>query len=121
VLGSSDTTKKGKAPVLDVTEARQLLDSIDVTTPIRLRNRALIELMVFSFARVGAALAMRVDDVYVQQRRLSVRLREKAANSTRCRVITRWRCTCTRIWNRPACAMNRRVRCSARSHAAPRS
>ena len=33
--------------------------------------------MVFSFARVGAALGMRVEDVYVQQRRLWVRLREK--------------------------------------------
>jgi site-specific recombinase XerC len=77
VRGPSHTTKKGKTPVLDATEARQLLDHIDVTTPIGLRDRALIALMVFSFARVGAALAMRVDDVYVQHRRLWVRLREK--------------------------------------------
>jgi site-specific recombinase XerC len=77
VRGPSHTTKNGKTPVLDATEARQLLDSIDVTTPIGLRDRALIALMVFSFARVGAALAMRVDDVYVEQRRLWVRLREK--------------------------------------------
>ncbi|WP_459252082.1 tyrosine-type recombinase/integrase [Paraburkholderia dipogonis] len=45
--------------------------------PIGLSDRALIALMVFSFARVGAALAMRVEDVYVQQRRLWVHLREK--------------------------------------------
>jgi site-specific recombinase XerD len=77
VRGPSHTTKKGSTPVLDATEARQLLDSIDVSTPIGLRDRALIALMVFSFARIGAALAMRVDDVYVQQRRLWVRLREK--------------------------------------------
>jgi site-specific recombinase XerD len=77
VRGPAHSTKKGKTPVLDATEARQLLDSIDVTTPAGLRDRALIALMVFSFARVGAALAMRVDDVYVQQRRLWVRLREK--------------------------------------------
>jgi site-specific recombinase XerC len=77
VRGPSHTTKKGKTPVLDAAEARQLLDSIDVSTPIGLRDRALIALMVFSFARVGAALAMRVEDVYVQQRRLWVRLREK--------------------------------------------
>ncbi len=77
VRGPAHTTKKGKTPVLDATEARQLLDSIDVTTPVGLRDRALIALMVFSFARVGAALAMRVDDVYMQQRRLWVRLREK--------------------------------------------
>jgi site-specific recombinase XerD len=77
VRGPSHTTRKGKTPVLDTTEARQLLDSIDVSTPIGLRDRALIALMVFSFARVGAALAMRVDDVYRQHRRLWVRLREK--------------------------------------------
>ncbi len=67
VRGPSPHARKGKTPVLDATEARQLLDSIDVTTPIGLRDRALIALMVFSFARVGAALAMRVDDVYAQE------------------------------------------------------
>ena len=81
VRGPSHTTKKGKTPVLDATEARQLLDSIDVTTPIGLRDRALIALMVFSFARVGAPLAMRADDVYVQQRRLWVRQREKGGKA----------------------------------------
>lgn len=81
VRGPSHTTKKGKTPVLDATEARQLLDSIDVTTPIGLRDRALIALMVFSFARVGAALAMRVEDVYVQNRHLWVRLREKGGKA----------------------------------------
>ncbi|MFL9935408.1 tyrosine-type recombinase/integrase [Paraburkholderia sp. RL18-103-BIB-C] len=81
VRGPRHTTKTGKAPVLDAAEARQLLDSIDVTTPIGLRDRALIAPIVFSFARVGAALAMRVDDVYVQQRRLWVRLREKGGKA----------------------------------------
>jgi integrase len=33
--------------------------------------------MVFSFARIGAALAMKVEDVFVQDRHLWVRLREK--------------------------------------------
>ena len=68
---------KGKTPVLDAAEARQLLDSIDVSTPVGLRDRALIALMVFSFARIGAALGMTVADVYTQQRRLWVRLCEK--------------------------------------------
>jgi site-specific recombinase XerC len=77
VRGPSHTARQGKTPVLDATEARQLLDSIDVTTPIGLRDRALIGLMVFSFARVGAALAMRVEDVYVQNKRMWVRLLEK--------------------------------------------
>ena len=71
------SVRKGKTPVLDPAEPRALLDSIDVSTPIGLRDRALMALMVFSFARVGAALAMRVEDVFVQNRRLWVRLREK--------------------------------------------
>jgi site-specific recombinase XerC len=63
VRGPKHVVKTGKA-VLDITEARVLLDSIDVTTQTGLRDRALISLMVYSFARVGAALAMKVEDVY---------------------------------------------------------
>jgi integrase len=62
---------------LEPLEARALLDSIDVTTPIGLRDRALIGLMVYSFARIGAALSMKVEDTYSERRRLWVRLREK--------------------------------------------
>ena len=58
-------------------EARALLDAIDISTPAGLRDRALIGLMVYTFARVGAAIAMRVGDVYVQGRRAWVRLHEK--------------------------------------------
>lgn len=77
VRGPSHSVKRGKTPVLAPEEARRLLDSIDVTTPAGLRDRALIALMVFSFARIGAALGMRVEDAYVQDRRLWVRLHEK--------------------------------------------
>ena len=77
VRGPRHSVKKGKTPVLAPEEARQLLDSIDVTAPIGLRDRALIGLMVYSFGRIGAALAMRVEDVFTQQRRLWVRLHEK--------------------------------------------
>jgi site-specific recombinase XerD len=77
VRGPSHSVRQGKTTVLNATEARQLLDSIDVSTPIGLRNRALIALMVFSFARIGAAVAMRAEDVYTQNKRLWVRLREK--------------------------------------------
>jgi site-specific recombinase XerC len=56
--GPSQSVKSGQTPVLDPKEARTLLDSIDVTTEIGLRDRALVGLMVYSFARIGAALAM---------------------------------------------------------------
>jgi site-specific recombinase XerD len=77
VRGPKHVVKVGKTPVLDPQEARILLDSIDATASIGLRDRALIALMVYSFARVGAAIAMKVEDVYVQNRRLWVRLHEK--------------------------------------------
>jgi site-specific recombinase XerD len=77
VKGPKHSTKKGKTPVLTAEEARTLLDTIDTTTPIGLRDHALISLMVYTFARVGAVLTMQVRDVYVQGRRTWVRLHEK--------------------------------------------
>ena len=77
VRGPAHSVRRGKTPVLDPREARQLLDAIDVSTPISLRDRALIGLMTYSFARIGAALGMKVEDVYTQNRRLWVRLYEK--------------------------------------------
>ncbi|RXD01748.1 integrase [Sphingomonas sp. UV9] len=77
VRGPAHSVRRGKTPVLAPDEARRLLDAIDVTTPAGLRDRALIALMVYSFARIGAALGMRVEDVFVQNRRLWVRLHEK--------------------------------------------
>src|SRR5579872_6333264 len=77
VRGPKYSVKKGKTAVLSAEEARKLLDSIDATSHVGLRDRALIALMVYTFARIGAALKMRVEDVYTQKRRTWVRLREK--------------------------------------------
>ena len=77
VRGPKHIVRKGKTPVLEPAKARALLDSIDATTHVSLRDRALIGLMVYSFARISAALGMKVEDVYRERRRLWVRLREK--------------------------------------------
>ena len=77
VRGPRHSVRKGKTPVLTAEEARAMLDAIDCTTPVGLRDRALIGLMVYTFARVGAAIGMKVEDVYVQGRRTWVRLHEK--------------------------------------------
>jgi integrase/recombinase XerD len=77
VRGPKHVVKRGKTPVLTADEARQLLDSIDTTTLIGLRDRALIGVMVYPFARVGAALGMRVEDYYLEGRRAWFRLHEK--------------------------------------------
>ena len=77
VRGPRYSTKKGKTPLLMADEARRLIDAIDVRTIVGLRDRALIALMVYTFARIGAALTMQVEDVYIQGRRTWVRLHEK--------------------------------------------
>ena len=46
--------RKGRTPVLTGKDARKLLDSIDTGHAVGLRDRALIALMVYSFARVSA-------------------------------------------------------------------
>ena len=79
--GLSRVVKSGKTPVLSPEEARTLVDSIGIATPSGLRDRALIGLMVFSFARIGAALGMKVEDVFTRNRWLWVRLREKGGKA----------------------------------------
>jgi site-specific recombinase XerD len=63
VRGPKHSVRKGKTPVLAADEARALRDSIDTSTLVGLRDRALIGLMVYTFARVGAALQIKVEDV----------------------------------------------------------
>src|SRR3954453_10367165 len=77
VRGPKYVVKRGKTPVLEANEARQLLASIDVSTPVGLRDRALIGLLIYTFARVSAAIGMNIEDYYVQGRRSWVRLHEK--------------------------------------------
>lgn len=77
VRGPRHSVKKGKISVLDPGEMRDLLASIDVGTLQGLRDRALIALMGYTFARVGAAVAMTVSDYYIRNRRGWVRLHEK--------------------------------------------
>ena len=77
VRGPKHVVKRGKTPVLTGDEARALLDSIDTATVVGLRDRALISMMVFTFARVGAVVDMRVEDYYPEGKRWWVRLHEK--------------------------------------------
>src|SRR5918992_6253405 len=77
VRGPKYVVKQGKTPVLLGEEARRLLDSIKTETVVGLRDRAFIALLVYTFARVSAAVNMNVEDVYVQGRRTWVRLHEK--------------------------------------------
>jgi site-specific recombinase XerD len=77
VRGPRHSVKVGKTPVLSAQEVRDLIASIETDTVIGLRDRAIIGVMTYTFARVGAVTRMQVEDVYVQRRRLWIRLHEK--------------------------------------------
>lgn len=77
VRGPRYSIKKGKTPVLSAEDARRLLDSIDISHVVGLRDRALIAVMVYSFARVSAVVQMKVKDYYANGKRYWFRLHEK--------------------------------------------
>jgi integrase/recombinase XerD len=77
VRGPKHVVRKGKTPVLSAIETRRLLDSIDCSTIVGLRDRALIGIMVYSFARVSAVVGMNVEDCYRQESELWFRFVEK--------------------------------------------
>jgi integrase/recombinase XerD len=77
VRGPKHSVKRGKTPVLSEDDARELLASIDTSTLIGLRDRALIAVMTYTFSRVSAVVAMKVEDYYPQGKRWWIRLHEK--------------------------------------------
>lgn len=77
VKGPSYSTKTGKTPVLTQEEARQLFEGIDTSHVVGLRDRALIGVLVYAFARVGAAVKMNVEDYFPQGKRWWFQLHEK--------------------------------------------
>jgi site-specific recombinase XerD len=77
VRGPKHVVRRGKTPVLIEEQARQLLESIDTSTLVGQRDRALIGVMIYSFSRIGAVVAMRVEDYYPAGKRWWVRLHEK--------------------------------------------
>ena len=66
VRGPKHVVKTGKTPVLEGDEWRRLTNSIPTDTVRDLRDRALIAMLTYSFARITAALKMRVDDLRPQ-------------------------------------------------------
>jgi integrase/recombinase XerD len=91
VRGPKHVVKRGKTPVLSEEQARRLLAIIKVRKTITsavgtekevplligLRDRALIGVMVYSFARISAVVAMEVEDYFSNGKRWWLRLHEK--------------------------------------------
>ena len=77
VRGPAHVVKTGKTPVLEGQEWRRLFDSIPIGTVRDLRDRALIATLTYGFARIGAALTMKVEDLRPRGSAWTIRLHEK--------------------------------------------
>ena len=77
VRGPSVVRRKGTTEIFTGPEARELLDSIDPSTPAGARDRALIACMIYTFGRVSAVLNLEVGDYYQAGRGMKFRLHEK--------------------------------------------
>jgi integrase len=77
VRGPKHSAAKGKTRMPTREEAKALLATIPTDSLAGLRDRALIGTLLYTFARVGAATAMRVGDYYPVGKRWWVRLHEK--------------------------------------------
>ena len=77
VRGPKHVVTTGQSPVLAPAEARRLLEAIDTGTLAGRRDRALVSVMLYSFARVSAVIGMRRHDYFRQERQGWLRLHEK--------------------------------------------
>jgi site-specific recombinase XerD len=77
VRGPRYSVSKGATPVLSSEEARHLLRNMDVSHVVGMRDRALIAVMTYTFARVSAAIALKIEDYYPQKKRWWLKLHEK--------------------------------------------
>ena len=77
VRGPKHVVTKGATPVLSPAEARRLLEAIDTAALAGRRDRALVSVMLYSFARVSAVIGMRRQDYFRQESRGWLRLHEK--------------------------------------------
>jgi hypothetical protein len=109
VRGHTHVVKTGKTAVLDGSEWRRLLDAIPTDTVRDRRDRALIATLIYSFARISAALKMKVDDLRARGAGGSCACARKAVSSTSSRGTTNWPRSCARISTRPTLPKNAKV------------
>lgn len=77
VRGPKHVVKKGKTPVLTELEAKEVFAAISTGSLVGLRDRALIAVLLYSFARIEAALGLNLESYYCQGKRWWLRLHEK--------------------------------------------
>jgi integrase/recombinase XerD len=68
---------EGKTPAFVEGEVQRLLDAVDASTHTGLRDRALLGVLAYTFARIGAVVNLKVEDYYPSGKRFLLRFNEK--------------------------------------------
>jgi integrase/recombinase XerD len=77
VRGPRHSVMKGSTTVMSSEDTSAFLKTIDTSHVVGLRDRALIAVMVYSFARVSAVVGLKVEDYFPLKKRWWLRLHEK--------------------------------------------
>jgi site-specific recombinase XerD len=77
VRGERYQVVEGKTPEISIEQARRLLRSIDTSHVVGLRDRAVIAILIYTAARVGAVAKLRRADFYESGDQYCLRFREK--------------------------------------------
>lgn len=81
VRGERLQVVEGKTPEITIKQARQLIRSIDITTVVGLRDRAIIAILIYTAARVGAIAKLNRGDFYDTGEQYCFRFAEKGGKS----------------------------------------
>jgi site-specific recombinase XerD len=68
---------EGKTPAFVEGEVQRLLGAIETSTHTGLRDRALLGVLAYTFARIGAGVNLKVEDYYPSGKRFLLRFKEK--------------------------------------------
>ena len=74
--------REGKTPAFDTEQVQKVLDKIDTSNEVGLRDRALLGTLAYTFARIGAVVNLKVEDYFQTGKRSMIRFREKGGKET---------------------------------------
>jgi site-specific recombinase XerD len=73
---------EGKTPAFDTEQVQKVLDKIDTSNEVGLRDRALLGTLAYTFARIGSVVNLKVEDYFQTGKRSMIWFREKGGKET---------------------------------------
>jgi len=73
---------EGKRPAFETDQVQKVLDKIDTSNEVGLRDRALLGTLAYTFARIGAVVNLKVEDYFQTGKRSMIRFSEKVGKET---------------------------------------